>query len=81
LAPAVEKAWGAFFETVALVDPKQLKKEGWMTNLEIAEQSGLLGNSGRQIADNAVRKGIFEKKAVKIMLNGRRQKVNFYRPK
>jgi hypothetical protein len=80
-APDLEKAWSAFFEGVAVVDPAQLKKEGWLTNMEIAQQSGLRGNAGRQLADLAVRNGILEKRAVKIMIKGRRWNVNFYRPK
>ena len=79
-SPDLNDAWSAFFNGIAICDPNELKKEGWMTNAEIAEQSGLLGDSGLQLADNAVRKGIFEKKTVKILLNGKRQKVNFYRP-
>jgi hypothetical protein len=79
--PAINKAWGAFFETVAVADPEQLKKEGWMTNSEIAKQVQLEGEAGRQVADIAFRRGVMEKKAVKILLNGKRQKLNFYRPK
>lgn len=79
--PDLTKAWGAFFEQVAVCDPEELKKQGWMTNAEIAELSKLEGEAGRQLADGAVRRGTLEKKAVKIMLNGKRQKVNFYRPK
>jgi hypothetical protein len=78
--PDLTKAWGAFFEQVAVCDPEELKKQGWMTNAEIAELSKLEGEAGRQLADGAVRRGTLEKKAVKIMLNGKRQKVNFYRP-
>jgi hypothetical protein len=81
LAPAVEKAWSAFFESVAVADPEELKKEGWMTNSEIAEQIQLEGEAGRQVAEIAFRRGVMEKKTVKILLNGKRQKVNFYRPK
>jgi hypothetical protein len=80
-APDLTKAWSAFFEGVAVTDPAQLKKEGWLTNIEIAQQSGLRGNAGRQLADLAVRNGILEKRAVKIMIKGRRWNVNFYRPK
>ena len=78
--PDLTKAWGAFFEQVAVCDPEELKKQGWMTNAEIADLSKLEGEAGRQLADGAVRRGTLEKKAVKIMLNGKRQKVNFYRP-
>ena len=81
VATAVEKAWSAFFEDVAVVDPAELKKEGWMTNMEIAEQSKLEGEAGRQLADIAVRRGILEKKSAKVMIKGRRWNVNFYRPK
>ena len=80
-SPALEKAWSAFFEDVAVEDPANLKKDGWLTNNEIAQQSGLRGNAGRQLADIAVRNGILEKRAAKIMINGRRWNVNFYRPK
>ena len=79
-APAVTKAWSAFFEEVAACDPAELKKEGWMTNAEIAEQSKLEGEAGRQLADIAVRRGVLEKKVAKILINGRRFNVNFYRP-
>ena len=78
--PDLTKAWGAFFAQVAVCDPEELKKQGWMTNAEIADLSKLEGEAGRQQADGAVRRGTLEKKAVKIMLNGKRQKVNFYRP-
>lgn len=80
-SPDLNKAWSAFFEGVAVVDPAQLKKEGWLTNMEIAQQAGLRGNAGRQLADLAVRNGILEKRSVKIMIKGRRWNVNFYRPK
>ena len=80
MAPAVEAAWGAFFESAAVTDPAELKKEGWMTNAEIAEQSKLEGEAGRQLADIAVRRGVLEKKVAKILINGRRFNVNFYRP-
>lgn len=52
-----------------------------MTNNEIAEQSKLEGESGRQLADIAVRRGVLEKKVAKILIKGRRFNVNFYRPK
>jgi hypothetical protein len=81
VALAVEKAWGAFFEEVAVCDPEELKKQGWMTNADIAELSKLEGEAGRQLADGAVRRGVLEKRVAKIMLHGKRQKVNFYRPK
>jgi len=80
VAPAVEAAWSAFFESAAVTDPAELKKEGWMTNAEIAEQSKLEGEAGRQLADIAVRRGVLEKKVAKILINGRRFNVNFYRP-
>ena len=79
--PDITKAWGAFFEEVAVCDAKELKKQGWMTNAEISELSKLEGEAGRQLADGAVRRGTLEKKAVKIMLHGKRQRMNFYRPK
>ena len=81
MASAVEKAWGAFFQSTAVCDPSELKKEGWMTNAEIAEQSKLEGEAGRQLAEIAFRRGVLEKKVAKIMVSGRRKNVNFYRPK
>lgn len=81
MAPAVEAAWSAFFQEVAVEDPAELKKQGWMTNEEIAAISKLNFNAGRQIADSAVREGKLEKKAFKIMVQGKRRNVNFYRPK
>jgi len=77
---AVEKAWEAFFQSTAVCDPDELKKEGWMTNMEIAKQSKLTGEGGRQLADKAVFSGVLEKKVAKILVNGRRANVNFYRP-
>ena len=79
-ASNLTEAWSAFFNGVAINDPVELKKEGWMTNSEIAEQSKLEGEAGRQLADIAFRRGVLEKKVAKILINGRRQKVNFYRP-
>ncbi len=79
-APAITKAWSAFFEEVAVCDPIELKKEGWMTNAEISAKSKLNGEAGRQLADKGVRRGVLEKKAAKILVNGRRANVNFYRP-
>jgi hypothetical protein len=78
VASAVEKAWGAFFQSTAVCDPSELKKEGWMTN---AEQSKLEGEAGRQLAEIAFRRGVLEKKVAKILVNCRRTNVNFYRPK
>jgi len=79
--PALEKAWAAFFESAAVEDPAELKREGWMTNAEIAELSNLKSGAGRQLADSAVREGKLEKKVAKVMVKGRRWNVNFYRPK
>ncbi len=80
-APDLTKAWSAFFEHVAISDPSELKMEGWMTNAEIAEQSKLEGEAGRQLAEIAFRRGVLEKKVGKILINGRRTNVNFYRPR
>jgi hypothetical protein len=74
------EAWSAFFNGIAISDPNELKKEGWMTNSEIAEQSKLEGEAGRQLADIAFRRGVLEKKVAKILVSGRRTNVNFYRP-
>jgi hypothetical protein len=52
-----------------------------MTNAEIAQQSKLEGEAGRQLAEIAFRRGVLEKKVAKIMVSGRRKNVNFYRPK
>jgi hypothetical protein len=80
-SPDLEKAWSAFFESAAVCNPAELKREGWMTNAEIAEQAKLEGEAGRQLADIAVRRGVLEKKVAKVMVNGRRKNMNFYRPK
>lgn len=80
-APNIAKAWRAFFAETAVCDPAELKKQGWMTNAEIAEKSKLAGEAGRQLADIAVRRGILEKKVAKIVIRGKRHNVNFYRPK
>ena len=80
-SPDLTKAWSAFFADVAVEDPAELKKQGWMTNAEIAEQSKLAGEAGRQLADTAVRRGVLEKKVAKIVINSKRHNVNFYRPK
>ena len=80
-SPDLNKAWSAFFEHVAISDPSELKKQGWMTNAEIAEQSKLEGEAGRQLAEIAFRRGVLEKKVGKILINGRRTNVNFYRPR
>ena len=77
----ITKAWSAFFADVAVEDPAELKKQGWMTNAEIATIAKMDGYAGIQLADMAVRKGKMEKKVAKIMLKGRRQTMNFYRPK
>ena len=80
-SPDLTKAWSAFFEEVAVCDPTELKKQGWKTNAEIAAIAKMDGYAGTQLADMAVRKGTMEKRVAKIMLNGRRQNMNFYRPK
>jgi hypothetical protein len=79
-SPDLNDAWSAFFNGIAICDPNELKKEGWMTNAEIAEQSGLRNNAGRQLADIAVRNGILEKRVAKICVSGKRKDINFYRP-
>ena len=76
----LNKAWNAFFEDVAVCDPAEMKKDGWMTNAEISEESKLEGEAGRQLAEIAYRRGVLEKKVAKILINGRRWNVNFYRP-
>jgi hypothetical protein len=81
VASAVESAWSAFFESAAVCDAEELKRQGWMTNAEIAELSNLKLGAGRQLADSAVREGKLEKKVAKVMVKGRRWNVNFYRPK
>jgi hypothetical protein len=80
-SPDLSAAWRSFFADVAVCDPAELKKEGWMTNAEIAEQSKLEGEAGRQIAEIAFRRGVLEKKVAKIIVSGKRTNVNFYRPK
>jgi hypothetical protein len=80
-APDLTKAWSAFFAEAAVCDPAELKRDGWMTNNEIAELSNLKFGAGRQLADSAVREGKLEKKVAKVMVKGRRWNVNFYRPK
>jgi len=52
-----------------------------MTNAEIAEISNLEGEAGRQLAKIALGRGVLEKKVAKILINGRRTNVNFYRPR
>jgi hypothetical protein len=79
-ASNLTEAWSAFFSGIAISDPVELKKEGWMTNAEIAEKSKLEGEAGRQLADIAFRRGVLEKKVAKILVSGRRTNVNFYRP-
>jgi len=76
----LNKAWNAFFEEAAVCDPAELKEQGWMTNAEISEQSNLKGEAGRKLADGGLRSGVLEKKVAKILINGRRWNVNFYRP-
>ncbi len=80
-APDLTKAWNAFFESAAVEDPAELKKEGWKTNAEIATIAKYENQGGRQLADSYVRQGILEKKSAKIMVGGKRKNVNFYRPK
>jgi hypothetical protein len=76
----LNKAWNAFFDEAVVCDPAELKKEGWMTNMEISEISKLKGEAGRKLADGGFRSGVLEKKVAKILVNGRRYNVNFYRP-
>ena len=76
----LSKEWNAFFEDVAVCDPAELKKEGWMTNMEISKLSKLKGEVGRKLGDGGFRSGVLEKKVAKILINGRRWNVNFYRP-
>lgn len=80
-SPDLEKAWSAFFEEVAVCDPIELKKEGWMTNAEIITAVKSTNEGGRQIADRYVRLGILEKKSAKIIVDGKKRNLNFYRPK
>ena len=81
VAPShLTKAWSEFFESAEVKDSAELKKQGWMTNAEIAELSQLKFGAGRQLADGGVREGKLEKKVAKVMVKGRRCKVNFYRP-
>jgi hypothetical protein len=79
--PDLTKAWSAFFADVAVEDPAELKREGWMTNNEIAELSKLKFGAGRQLADSAVREGKLEMRVAKVMVQGKRRNMNFYRPK
>ena len=79
--PDITKAWSAFFADVAVEDPAELKKKGWMTNNEIAELSKLKFGAGRQLADSAVREGKLEMRVAKFMVQGKRRNMNFYRPK
>lgn len=80
-APNLEKAWSAFFEDVAVEDPAELKKQGWKTNAEIADIAKYENQGGRQLADSYVRQGILEKKLAKIIVDGKKRNLNFYRPK
>lgn len=80
-APDLEKAWSAFFESAAVEDPVELKKQGWKTNAEIAAIAKYENEGGRQLADSYVRQGILEKKSAKIIVDGKKRNLNFYRPK
>lgn len=80
-SPDLTKAWSAFFADVSVEDPAELKKQGWMTNNEIAELSKLKFGAGRQLADSAVREGKLEMRVAKVMVQGKRRNMNFYRPK
>jgi hypothetical protein len=79
--PDLTKAWSAFFESAAVEDPAELKKQVWKTNAEIAAIAKYENEGGRQVADRYVRQGILEKKSAKIMVGGKRRILNFYRPK
>jgi hypothetical protein len=79
--PDLTKAWSAFFESAAVEDPAELKKQGWKTNAEIAALAKSQNEGGRQLADSYVRQGILEKKSAKIIVDGKKRNLNFYRPK
>jgi hypothetical protein len=80
-APALNAAWSAFFAQAAIHDADELRAAGWLTNAEIASESKLSRTAGLQLADAGVRDGILEKAVFKVMMQGRRKNVNFYRPK
>ena len=81
LAPAIEKAWAAVFAECAVEDAAALEKAGWKHAYEIAEAAGRNYQFVKKALDASAEAGKFEKKYTKVLLKGRVQSVNFYRPK
>jgi hypothetical protein len=83
-APAASKldaAWGAFFDSQKLDDPKKLRAEGWRTPQEIAETLGTTINAARTLCSRNAESGKFEQKKTRLPTNHGARAAWVYRPK
>ena len=74
----IETAWAEFFESSKIEDINELRKQGWKTAEDIANELGELLNAVRQRLD---RPGALDFRFAKVRVNGATRNLRVFRPK
>jgi len=78
---SIESAWNKFFEDRKVIDADQLRKEGWMTTIDIAKKMKISTKSAAHLAISNVENGVLELMQCNIKpKNESKRLTNFYRP-
>lgn len=74
-------AWGAFFASQRIEDPKILHASGWRLPVDIAKDLCTHQNAARQLCMREAENGTLDSKKFKIKTKTGTKTVVFYRPK
>jgi hypothetical protein len=78
---SIESAWERFFEGKEKVDAAELRRQGWMSAIDIAKKLKTSRDGGFRVAKYNVEKGELETKQFYVSCpNGASKLTNFYRP-
>lgn len=78
---SIESAWNKFFEDRKVIDADQLRKEGWMTTIDIAKKMKISTKSAAHLAISNVENGVLELMQCNIKSKNESTRFkNFYRP-
>lgn len=80
-ASKLDSAWGAFFDSQKLDDPKKLRAEGWRFPQEIAETLGTTVNAARTLCARHAEAGKLEHKKFRLPTGHGVREAWLYRPK
>ena len=76
----VEQAWSDFFDASRIDDLDAYVAEGWMTAEMVAKALEVTLNVARCRLYHGAKGGKFENKTMRVLLGGRAEKLNIYRP-